>query len=125
LPIIIDEFEALLGTDYDALAALHKRGLTFFLSCQSLEYIQKLNPLLLSAVQAHVKQLIAFHMSAQDAEMLHKELGVERDDLIHLDLHSCYVAILAANRRQPTFALRVVSPAKAKTTSAESIKNVQ
>ena len=97
-----------MGIDYEALAALHKRGLTFFLSCQSLEYIQKLNPLLLSAVQAHVKQMIAFHMSAQDAEMLHKELEVERDDLIHLDLHSCYVAILAANRRQPTFALRVV-----------------
>ncbi len=122
LPIIIDEFEALLGTDYEALAALHKRGLTFFLSCQSLEYIQKLNPLLLSAVQAHVKQMIAFHMSAQDAEMLHKELGVERDDLIHLDLHSCYVAILAANRRQPTFALRVVAPAKAETTLAESVR---
>jgi hypothetical protein len=122
LPIIIDEFEALLGTDYEALAALQKRGLTFFLSCQSLEYIQKLNPLLLSAMQAHVKQLIAFHMSAQDAEMLHKELGVEQDDLIHLDLHSCYVSILAANRRQPTFALRVVAPAKVETTSAESIR---
>ena len=122
LPIIIDEFEALLGIDYEALAALHKRGLTFFLSCQSLEYIQKLNPLLLSAVQAHVKQMIAFHMSAQDAEMLHKELEVELDDLIHLDLHSCYVAILAANRRQPTFALRVVAPAKAETTSAESVR---
>lgn len=122
LPIIIDAFEMLLATDYGTLAELHKHGATFFLSCQSLEYIQKLNPLLLSTVQANIKQLVAFHMSVQDAEMLYKELGIERDDLIHLDMHSCYIAILAADRRQPTFSLKVVSPPKADTITAESIR---
>jgi len=122
LPIIIDGFEVLLGTDYGTLAELRKYEATLFLSCQSLEYIQKLNPLLLSAVQANVKQLIAFHMSAHDAELLHEELEVKRDDLVHLDMHSCYVAILAADRRQPTFSLKVVSPPKADTMLAESIR---
>ena len=122
LPIIIDEFEMLLGTDYGTLAELHKYGATFFLTTQSLEYVQKLNPLLLSTVQANVKQLIAFHVSAQDAEMLHKELGVERDDLIHLDMYSCYVAILAADRRQPTFSLKIVTPPPADAILADSIR---
>jgi hypothetical protein len=122
LPIIIDEFEMLLGSDYGMLAELHKYGATFFLSCQSLEHIQKLNPLLLSTVQANVKQLIAFRMSVQDAKMLHKELGVERDDLIHLDVHSCYMAILAADRRLPTFSFKVVPPPNADAMVAESIR---
>ncbi|HEX3642324.1 MAG TPA: hypothetical protein VHV10_13615, partial [Ktedonobacteraceae bacterium] len=122
LPIMIDEFEMLLGTDYGTLAELHKYGATFFLTTQSLEYVQKLNPLLLSTVQANVKQLIAFHMSAQDADMLHKELGVERDDLIHLDMYSCYLAILAADRRQPTFSLKVIAPPQADAILADSIR---
>ncbi len=124
--IIIDEFEMLfeifLGTDSGMLTELHEHGATCFLSCQSLKYIQKLDPLLLSTVQANVKQLVAFHMSLQDAEMLHKELGVERNDLVHLDMHNCYVAILAADRRQPTISLKVVSPPKADATLAESIR---
>ena len=124
--IIIDEFEMLfeifLGADSGALAELHEHGATCFLSCQSLKYIQKLDPLLLSTVQANVKQLVAFHMSVLDAEMLHEELGVERDDLVHLDMHNCYVAILAADRRQPTKSLKVVSSPKADATLAESIR---
>jgi|GEM_PF-1594180 len=122
LPIIIDEFEMLLGTDYGALSELRKHGASFLLSCQSLEYIQKSNPLLLSTVRANVKQLMAFHMSAQDAELVHKELEVKRDDLIHLDMHSCYIAILAADRRQPTFSLTIASPPKADAMLAESIR---
>jgi hypothetical protein len=124
--IIIDEFEMLfeifLGTDSGMLTELHEHGATCFLSCQSLKYIQKLDPLLLSTVQANVKQLVAFHMSVQDAEMLHKELGVARNDLVHLDMHNCYVAILAADRRQSTKSLKVVSPPKADATLAESIR---
>src|SRR5260370_3489475 len=65
---------------------------------------------------------MAFHMSAQDAELVHKELEVERDDLVHLDMHSCYAAILAADRRQPTFSLTIVAPPKADDSLAESIR---
>ena len=122
LLIMIDEFEMLLGTDYEMLAELQKYGAACFLSCQSLKRIQKLNPLLLSTVQANVKQLVAFQMSVRDVEILHKELGIEHDDLTHLDMHSCYIAMLAADRHQSTISLKAISPPEADATLAEGIR---
>lgn len=122
LPIIIDEYDMLLGTDHRVLAQLHKYGATFFLAAQSLAYIQKVHPRLHATVQANVKQLVAFHMSAQDAEMLQKELGVEHDALMHLDGLSCYVAMVTGEHRQPPFALKVASSPRGDVVVAESIR---
>jgi len=122
LPIMIDEYEMLLGTDHRVLAQLHKYGATFFLAAQSLASIQKVHPRLHATVQANVKQLVAFHMSAQDTEMVQKELGVEHDALMHLDGLNCYVAMGAGERRQPAFALKVASLPRGDTIVAESIR---
>jgi len=122
LPIIIDEYDMLLGTDHRVLAQLHKYGATFFLAAQSLAYIQKAHPRLHATVQANVKQLVAFHMLAQDAEMLRKELGVEHDALMQLDELSCYIAMVAGEHRQPSFALKVASSPREDGIVAESIR---
>jgi hypothetical protein len=122
LPIILDEFQVLAGIDYGALAELRKYGATFFLATQSLEYLQKLDPLLLPTVLANVRQLMIFHMSAQDSETLYKELGVEQNDILNLDMHTCYVKLSAANRRQPTFSLKVDPPPTGDSIQAESIR---
>ncbi len=107
LPIILDEFQRVAGADYRSLSELHKYGATFFLSTQSLEYLQKLNPLLLPTIQANVRQTITFNVSAQDAAILAKELDVDQDDIIHLDINTCYVSMPAGGRRQPTFSLKL------------------
>ena len=121
-PIILDEFQALAGVDYGALAELRKYGATFILATQSLEYLQKLDPSLLPTVLANVKQLLTFHMSAQDSETLHKELGVEPEDILNLDMHTCYVKMPANSIRQPTFSLHVTLPPPGDTLQAESIR---
>jgi Helicase HerA, central domain len=121
-PIILDEFQALAGIDYAALAELRKYGAAFILATQSLEYLQKLDPVLLPTVLANVKQLMIFHMSAQDAETLHKELGLEPEDILNLDLYTCYVKMPANSVRQPTFSLRVVMPPEGDPILAESIR---
>ena len=122
LPIILDEFQTLAGVDYGALAELRKYGATFFLATQSLEYLQKLDEFLLPTVLANVKQMIIFHLSAQDAEIVCKDLGVEEEDILNLDMHTCYVKLSALNRRQPTFSLRVSPPPAGDSVQAESIR---
>src|SRR5579859_2757229 len=122
LPIIVDEFQTIAGADYGALAELRKYGATFFLATQSLEYLTKLDEILLPLVLANVKQLVIFHMSAQDAETLADELGVEMTDIMNLDMYTCYVKLAAATRRKSTFSLRVSPPPKGDATQTESIR---
>jgi hypothetical protein len=122
LPIILDEFQTLAGVDYGALAELRKYGATFFLATQSLEYLQKLDEFLLPTVLANVKQMIIFHLSAQDAEIMCKDLGVEEEDILNLDMHTCYVKLSALNRRQPAFSLRMSPPPAGDPIQAESIR---
>ncbi len=121
-PIMLDEFQVLAGVDYGALAELRKYGATFFLATQSLEYLLKLDPYLLPTVLANVKQLIIFHVSAKDAETLYKELGVEEEDILNLDPHTCYVKMASSTRRQPTFSLHIQPPIQGDPTQAESIR---
>ncbi|BCL80645.1 hypothetical protein ccbrp13_31100 [Ktedonobacteria bacterium brp13] len=121
-PIIIDEFQVMAGVDYGALAELRKYGATFFLATQSLEYLQKLDDFLLPTVMANVKQLIIFHMSAQDADTVHRELGVEPEDILNIDMHTCYVKMPAGDHRQPTFSMRVIPATMGDKLLAESIR---
>ena len=122
LPIIIDEFQRVAGADYRTLSELHKYGVTFFLATQSLEYLQKINPLLWPTLQANVRQTIAFNMSTDDAALLYKDLGVDQEDILHLDISTCYVSMIAAGRRQPTFSLKLNAPAVVNSTLATSIR---
>jgi hypothetical protein len=122
LPIIIDEFQRVAGADYRTLSELHKYGATFFLGTQSLEYLQKINPLLWPTLQANIRQFVAFNMSAQDASVISKELGVDLEDILHLDISTCYVSVLAADRRQPTFSLKLNPPSTINAVLAESVR---
>jgi hypothetical protein len=122
LPIIIDEFHRVVGADYRTLSELHKYGATFFLGTQSFEYLQKINPLLWPTLQANVRQFVAFNMSAQDTTIISKELGVDPEDILHLDISTCYVSVLAAGRRQPTFSLKLNPPSVVNTALAESVR---
>lgn len=109
-PILIDEFQVLEGVDWSILAQLRKYGATFFLATQSLEYLQKLEAQLLPTVLANVRQIYSFNLSAQDAWTIHRELGVEAEDLINLDSHMCYVRLKLGAARRPTFSLHVEPP---------------
>jgi uncharacterized protein YigA (DUF484 family) len=122
LPIIINEFQQVAGANYRTLSELHKYGGTFFLATQSLDYLQKVNPLVWPALQANVRQITAFNMSTQDANLLSKELGVDPEDILHLDINTCYVSVLAAGRRQPTFSLKLQPPDAVDSVQAESIR---
>jgi hypothetical protein len=110
LLIMIDEFQVFSGVDYAALAELRKYGATFFLATQSPEYLVKLDSMLLPTVLANVRQVVAFHMSAKDAYTLHRELGVEEEDILTLDQHMCYIKLTYAGIRQPTFSLKLTLP---------------
>jgi hypothetical protein len=109
-PILIDEFQVLEGVDWSILAQLRKYGATFFLATQSLEYLQKLDALLLPTVLANVRQIYSFNLSAQDAWTIHRELGVEAEDIINLDSHMCYVRLKLGATRRPTFSLHIEPP---------------
>ncbi len=110
LPIFVDEFQSLGGVDYQTmLAELRKWGGACCLATQSFAYLHEMTPALLPTVLANVKQKIIFRMSAKDASIIAPEIGVEPEDIVHLDPHTCYLSIPAAGRQQPTFSL-VLSP---------------
>ena len=122
LPIILDEFQRVAGADYRLLSEMHKYGATFFLSTQSMEYLQKLNPLIFPTIQANVRQMVTFNMAAHDAALMNKEMGVDQEDILHLDINTCYVSIPSAGRRQPTFSLKLIPPTPGDPVQAESIR---
>jgi hypothetical protein len=122
LSIMLDEFHMLAGVDYRALAELHRYGVTLFLATQSLKYLRKLDPLVTPIVLATVKQVIAFPTSAQDAELLCSELEVEQNDILHLDIQSCYLSLHTADQRQPTFSLKIIPPLPGNQMLMESIR---
>jgi hypothetical protein len=123
LPIFVDEFQFFQGVDYGALAELRKFGAAFFLATQSMDYLYKLDPLLLPTVLANVRQHIIFHMSARDATTLHKELGVEEEDILNLDPYMCYVKLSYGGRRQPTFSLNMAHPPEGQPAYVQRIRD--
>lgn len=121
-PILIDEFQVLEGVDWSMLAQLRKYGATFFLATQSLEYLKQLEAVLLPTVLANVRQIYSFNLSAQDAWTIHKELGVEAEDIINLDSHMCYVKLKSGEQRRPTFSLQIETPPVGSVALAEAIR---
>ncbi|HEU5200334.1 MAG TPA: DUF87 domain-containing protein, partial [Ktedonobacterales bacterium] len=122
LMVILDEFQVLAGVDYAALAELRKYGATFALATQSLEYLQKLDPVLLPTVLANVKHLTTFQLSARDAFTIHQELGVAEEDITNLNSYMCYARWTRGGQRQPTFSLTLQLPAAGERTQAEHIR---
>jgi len=76
----------------------------------------------LPTVLANIRQIYCFNTSAQDAWTIHRELGVEPDDIINLDSHMAYVKVKAGVRRRPTFSLELDLPPVGSYEVAESIR---
>ncbi len=110
LPIIVDEFQVLKGVDWSAIAELRKYGAAFSLATQSLEYLRDRNEPILATILANVKQYVLFHLSAQDAETISPEIGVEPEDIVNLEPHTCYIRVTYAGQRQPPFSLQLAPP---------------
>lgn len=107
LLIMIDEFQALTGLDFQALAQLRKYGATFVLATQSLDYLDEVDRKILPVVMANVQHLTSFQVSAEDAKRLYQELGVEEEALINLPTHVCYARWTSREERQQPFSFRL------------------
>ncbi len=83
--LLIDEFHAMPGADYESLLAeLGKYGASLVLATQSLTRLDALDRrerrALRATVFANLDGLFAFHTSAEDARYLARELGGEVDE---------------------------------------------
>jgi len=120
-PILIDEFQTLEGVDWGALAELRKYGATFCLATQSLDYLREKQ--ILPIVLANVKQFAIFRMSADDARLLHRELDVDPEDIVHLDTLTCYLKVIYQRHQQPTFSCTLRFPLEGPTEQVELIRS--
>jgi energy-coupling factor transporter ATP-binding protein EcfA2 len=122
LLIMIDEFQALTGLDFQALAQLRKYGATFVLATQSLDYLDELDRKILPVILANVQHLTSFQVSAEDAKRLCKELGVEEEALTNLPTHVCYCRWTSREERQQPFSFRLTVPQLGSPEQAEMIR---
>lgn len=123
MPIIIDEFQTMPGSNYALLLAeMRKFGAAAILATQSFEYLHKLDHALLPTVLANVQQLMIYGMSAADAWTIHRELGVSAEDIISLDQYECYIKMSHAGRQMPPFSLHVMPPPQGSSVIADAIR---
>jgi hypothetical protein len=115
--LIVDEFHAMPGADYEAiLAELAKYGANLVLATQSLARLAALDRVQQRALQATVfanlDGLFAFHTSAEDARYLCRELGdgLDEQDLVALGDYQCYARLSARGERLPAFSVRLDAP---------------
>ena len=117
--VLIDEFQALKGVDYQTmLAELRKYGGSFALATQSLSYLDNLDRSLRATVLANIDHLFAFAMSADDAALLRLE-SVEPEDIVNLPNYTCYARVLLDGQRLPLFSLRLDDPTPALPSDAQ------
>jgi hypothetical protein len=58
-----------------------------------------------------VKHYFLFKLSAEDAKLMAHELSdVSPEDILNLDMHSCYVKLVHQHQQQPTFSLYLERP---------------
>src|SRR4051794_38063980 len=115
--LLVDEFHAMPGADYEAiLAELAKYGANLVLATQSLARLEALDReqhrALRATVFANLDGLIAFHTSAEDARYLAAELGsaVEPEDMLELGDYQCYARISHRGERLPAFSVQLDPP---------------
>lgn len=120
VPIFIDEFQTLDGVDWSTLAELRKYGATFFLATQSLAYLREKQ--ILPLVLANVKQLAIFRMSAEDAQVLHPELDLEPEAIVHQETRTCALKLQSDGQHHPTFTCQVQFPPAGNPEHAQRIR---
>ncbi len=111
--IVIDEFQAIPGVDYQALLAeLQKMGASFILATQALGQLVPINRDLKSSILSNVATLFVFQTSAEDADLLRHELddAVDMTDIINLDDYTSYVKTELSHKRLPVFHEETLPP---------------
>lgn len=117
--VLIDEFQALTGVNYQTmLAELRKYGGSFALATQSLTYLDRLDRSLRATVLANIDHLFAFAMSSDDAQLLRLD-GVEPEDIVNLPNYTCYARLLLEGQRLPVFSLHLDDPVPGHTQKEE------
>ena len=119
LTIVVDEFHAIPGADYEhILTELAKYGANLLLATQSLARLDALDfagrRALKAAVFATINGLCAFHTSAEDAAFLIHELdgdgALAPPDLTGLGAHRCYIRMSSRGERHPAFLVELDPP---------------
>lgn len=119
LTIVVDEFHAIPGADYEhILTELAKYGANLLLATQSLARLDALDfagrRALKATVFATINGLCAFHTSAEDAAFLVHELdgdgALAPPDLTGLGPHRCYVRMSSRGERHPAFLVELDPP---------------
>ena len=108
--VLIDEFQALAGVNYQVmLAELRKYGGSFALATQSLSYLDRFERTLRATVLANVEHIFSFAMADEDARLLRLP-GIEPDDVTQLPNYACYVRLALDGTRLPVFSLHLDAP---------------
>ena len=125
--VVVDEMQALPGVDYDGmLSELGKFGASFILATQSLGKLDEISDTLRDTLLANVSCLVAFQVSANNAQELVGELDRERvgeEDLASLPSHHCYVRATVDGRREPTYYMELRPPEPGDPQIAQRIKD--
>ncbi len=112
--VVVDEMQALPGVDYEGmLSELGKFGASFILATQSLGKLDAISDTLRDTLLANVACLVAFQVSAKDAQELVGEFDRERvgeEDLASLPSHHCYVRATVDGQREPTYYMELRQP---------------
>jgi hypothetical protein len=108
--VLIDEFQALAGINYQSmLAELRKYGGSFGLATQSLAYLDRFDRTLRATVLANTEHIFAFAMADEDARLLRLP-GVEPEDVTQLPNYTCYTRLSLNGERLPVFSLLLDAP---------------
>jgi hypothetical protein len=111
--IVIDEFQAIPGVDYQGLLAeLQKMGASFILATQALGQLDAIDHALRPSILSNVSTLFVFQTSAEDADLLRHELdeAVTTTDIVNLDDYNCYVKTQLEHKRLPVMHVVTMPP---------------
>ena len=112
--LIADEFQTITGTDWEGmLAESRKYGCALMLATQSLAVLDKPERKLQDGIMSNTACLVAYQISAKDADIVSHQMGhlrVTETDLVSLDPHHAYVRITTADKSLPVFSLKTLPP---------------
>jgi hypothetical protein len=126
--IVVDEFHALPGAQYEPILAQRaKHGASLCLAIQGFGQLDALDRkhdrALRRALFENLDGLFAFHCSAEDARYLVRELGegVDEQDLVGLGPYRCYARLSGDDGRPPAFSVRLDPPPEPDETLADAL----
>jgi hypothetical protein len=111
--VFLDEMQHYTGVDLNVMMAeLRKYGGNFALATQSFAYLDALDKTLKPTLLTNTDQLFAFDASADDAEIMAKEIGdgIEPCDILALDNFACYAKLTEAGAHLPACSVRLFPP---------------